>query len=267
MTTSYWLTAVNGNWDTSSDWNSDSVPGEDDAVFINASGAPYSVDSTQSNEAGSLTLVSPATLIVDTNTHFTVFGNISNAGTIELNNQGTNNTYLIINTYTVTLTGGGFLMMTDSAGNNIQGNTGGGQFGNSLINANNTIEGAGTIGGDGLAIDNQAVIDATGSNNALIIDTQFNGNPNSSQPGTIDNTGTLEATGSGGLQIQDTAVNNVGGLIYADGGNVDLQDAFITGGTLETSNGGSIDVVDGSSTLDGTGGNIVDNTGTVDVEY
>jgi hypothetical protein len=100
------------------------------------------------------------------------------------------------------------------------------------------------------------VIDSSGGN-ALIVDT-----PNAA----VANTGTLEATAAGGLLIQNIAVDNAGGVISADGGNVNLQSATITGGTLETSNGGVINAINNASTLDGTNDNTVDNTGTVAVD-
>ena len=55
-------------------------------------------------------------------------------------------------------------------------------------------------------------------------------------PSNVTNTGTIEATGGGTLVLSDTTVTNAGGTIEAFGtrASVQLSDATITGGTLET---------------------------------
>src|SRR5580704_10802701 len=146
-----WKNPINGNWNTAADWSTNSVPGGSDDVVIDATGNIYSVDSTQNNAAGTLTIGGDATLIIDDNTSFTINGNISNAGTITLNNQGGNNTYLVING-AVTVSGGGIISLSDNPQNHIQGNGGS----DLLTNVGNTIEGAGFIGGNGLVLANEA---------------------------------------------------------------------------------------------------------------
>jgi len=207
-----------------------------------------------------ITIASAATVQVDDNQHLLLQGAIDNAGTIALASGGNNGTYLEINAnggLGATLSGGGLVTMSDSAANIIQGRDGGNAGTDLLTNLNNSIEGAGRIGDNGLGLVNDGLIDATGVNNALIIDFQ-----NSS----IVNAGTLEATAVGGLLIRSTTINNVGGAIKAAGGNVDLQSATISGGTLEASNGGIFHAVNNASTLDGTGGHTITIAGTATVQ-
>jgi hypothetical protein len=88
-------------------------------VPITSTGASYSVESTQNNAAGAL--VSNATLVIDNDTTFTINGDISNTGTVQLNGAG-NSTILQISG-SVTLSGGGAVTLTDSSNNIIQGGT------------------------------------------------------------------------------------------------------------------------------------------------
>ena len=66
-----------------------------------------------------------------------------------------------------------------------------------LTNFDNTISGSGTIGGSGMVLVNDGIIDADHHNAALTLD-----------PATLTNTGTLEATNRATLVISDTTVSN-----------------------------------------------------------
>ncbi|WP_207105018.1 VCBS domain-containing protein [Tardiphaga sp. P9-11] len=74
-----------------------------------------------------------------------------------------------------------------------------------------TISGAGQLGDDQLTLINEGTIVADGSN-ALVIDTGDNA---------VINAGTLEATGTGGLDVHSDVVND--GVLWANGGNIDLE--------------------------------------------
>jgi hypothetical protein len=185
----------------------------------------------------------------------TVFGStVSNAGTIALNATG-DPTKLIISG-SVSLQGGGDTLLSDNSSNAIVSNG----TSTELINVDNTISGAGTIGDANLELINAAggVIDATGTN-ALIIAT-------GSQP--LENSGTLEATGTGGLMIDGIIGNsNSASVIEAigTGSHVDLNNnAVVTFGMLTTASGGLIDT-NGNVTLNSVGlaGNLVVNDGSV----
>ena len=93
----------------------------------------------------------------------------------------------------------------------------------------NTISGAGFIGGGSLILNNQAkgIINSTGTNNALTLDMGF---------GTATNAGLIESTGKGGLILQNGSIANSGQITVSGGGALSLNNATIndsTGGTLD----------------------------------
>ena len=185
------------------------------------------------------------------NTALTLTGAVVNNGTVALNSAGDTTSLTI--TGATTLGGRGSVTLDDSTANRIIG----GAAAATLTNGD-VILGAGTIGSATLTVVNQSagVIDATGAN-ALVLDTGAN---------TLTNAGVIEAGNpgklatTGGLTIQSTTVNNAGGLISANGGNVNLQSATIVGGTLRTAGSNVIQTVDAGSVLNG-----VTNLGTVNV--
>ena len=123
-----------------------------------------------------------------------------------------------------------------------------------MSNVNNTIAGAGTIGG--VAVVNSGTI------NANTVSTLF------LNASTI-NAGKLEATASGGTLLLGANISNTGtGTILASGSgaHVVLNGAVISGGKLQTQAGGEIDVINGllsGATI--ASGSIVDinNNGTL----
>src|ERR1700727_3398116 len=103
---------------------------------------------------------------------------------------------------------------------------------NTLVNVDNTVSGAGTIGGGAnmfLVNQTKGIINANQST-ALTVRTDAN---------IITNAGTMEGTSTGGLVLWNTAVNNAGGTIEALGASahVDLLSAYIEGGILTTATG------------------------------
>jgi len=150
------------------------------------------------NNAGTMTIGDGALLPLS--------GTINNSGLISLDSTG-GDTLLQLIQHGITLQGGGQVVLSDSDGNVISGTA----ADVTLTNVDNTISGAGQLGGGSLSLDNQGTIIATGSH-ALVIDTGANITVNS---------GTLEATGSGGLMITGALANS--GLIWANGGNVTIE--------------------------------------------
>jgi len=194
-------------------------------------------------------------LSIADSTTFEFTGAINNTGTIALNASGNGTDLAVVGT--ATLTGAGKVTLSNNSGNDITSNGAPA----TLANVNNTISGAGTIGDSNLTLINQGTINANGSL-ALVLNTGSN---------TITNSGTLEATSSGGLDI-DSNVNNAKtiealgtnakvliqgvitdtatGLILASGSGaqVDLDDATIMGGKLQTSGSTAfIETVSGST--------------------
>ena len=205
------------------------------------------------------TLNNAGSIQINDNTLLSLVGVINNTGTISeaASSKGSSSTVLRLMGDT-TLQGGGDVVMSNNASNQIFGNNGAFH----LTNVDNTIAGAGLIGGSAnMVLVNQAkgVINAN-QKTSLTVRTDAN---------IITNAGTMESTGTaalnGGLVLWNTAINNAGGTIQAVGAqaNVDLQSVYIEGGTLTTSGGGVIQTVDAGSTLDGITAGVLTNSGTV----
>jgi fibronectin-binding autotransporter adhesin len=170
-------------------------------------------------------------------------GTITNNGTFSLQSSG-NNTELVITGGNVTLTGSGNVIMSSNPGNMILAGT----SGLMLTNVNNTISGAGEIGGGtGMLFVNQASGIVNASGGTLTI----NPYDSSTTTGSTTNTGLLEATAGGVLQLENT-ITNTGGTILATGtsggmsptpSTVELNSVSITGGTLTSSSGGIIESI------------------------
>ena len=158
---------------------------------------------------------------------------------------------------TVTLSGSGTITLNaNSFGTD-------GIGGGSLLLNQSTIQGGGGIG---MTINNSStgVIDANESGAQLVF-----GRNQTKGPST--NTGLLEATSGGQLVLGSLTLNNVAGTISASGAsslvvfaNQGQGGQTITGGTLKTSGGGLI-YSGNSTTLDGTNGNTIANTGTLSI--
>src|SRR6266436_6749425 len=240
-----WNMGGNGNWSTNGDWNP--------AVFPNSSATNVCITNGTSTvtldtnaSVADLQLATGNILTTNLGTQLSVFGTqILNAGQIVLNGGGGANTLLTLDN-NVTLSGGGTVNLNVAGGGGstfIQQGVGG----LTLTNADNTIQGAGIIGNNGLALTN----DAGGTINANVSGATLTLNGG----GLIGNAGLLEGTNGGFLQIENT-VNNAGGNITANGGTVQVfASATIQGGTLNTLNGGTLGTPAGNvAFLDGSTG-------------
>ena len=116
----------------------------------------------------------------------------------------------------MTLQGGGHLVLTDDANSLIIGGSAVATF----VNVDNTISGAGQLGGGLMTLANSGTIIADGTH-VLEINTGATA---------ISNSGLLEATGGGGLVI-DSALSN-SGSIWANGGNIILHGDVAGGGPI-----------------------------------
>ena len=167
---------------------------------------------------------------------------IDNSGTIELNSTG-DATTLFFDQGFAGINGGGQITLSHSTENFISVTTSGDQ----LTNFDNTISGAGTIGGGGMVLVNDATIDADVSN-TLTLDpiTLTNTSTNTSN-------GVLEATAGGTLIISSPTVNNLGGAIIGSGTGsvVQLEGTTITDGTFTFTGGGTLEAKSGSSEISG----------------
>ncbi len=237
-TGSTWSLAASGNWNAAGNWTPSGVPNSSGTNVCIVDGSSAVSLTNLSPTVDDLTLASGNALDISTGLSLGVAGtSISNAGAITLNGGAGADGLLNIGN-NVALSGGGTLTMSVAGGGgNAFIEQSGGSF--ALTNADNTIQGDGTIGNGGLTLSNAATIDANVSGGTL----QLNGT------GNVTNTGLLEATSGGTLEINNT-VNNAGGNITAHGGTVNMQGATVQGGTLNTTGGGTMETV-GSATLDG----------------
>ena len=188
-------------------------------------------------------------------TSLSLAGNIVNSGTISVRASANGGASLRIKS-DVTLSGGGNVTFTDD-NPNVNSN-GAGLFGvtptTQLINVDNTLSGAGNIGGGGglsggqLVFINQGTVIANNPNKLLTVSTTASSTNNV-------NTGTLRANG-GTLQIQGGTFDNSGGIIEAlDGSVVQPFTVTIVGGIFQTTGTGVVRPIDngdrGFVTLDG----------------
>ncbi len=241
--TSNWIGGASGSWNVATNWSTGTIP-NGGAIACIANGAPgahvVTVDSGVS--VGGLYIDAGNTVSISANQIFEVAGTVSNSGTIILNVTTGNNVVLQMNNV-VTLTGGGTVtLLKTSSGTPILNNTNAG----ALTNVNNTIQGAGQIGNNGLILTNQVggVINANDPNgNALLINAS-----------NVTNQGLMEATATGVLQF-NVAVSNQNANIKAIGNNASVElfnGTVIRGGTL-TNSGSTFETSSSNGvTLDGS---------------
>jgi hypothetical protein len=187
MANIHWRLGINGSFETAHDWSTNTVPGANDNVAIIAPGT-YRVTVSTSHTIKSLSTTGSATLAVmsgrltitggtgtGANAGTIVVGNgaaletggtFNNTGKIELDSTG-RATALILAGH-VTLTGGGSVILSDNAHNEIVGVRPTFPFFfpfpplSTLTNVNNTISGAGIIGSN-LTLINEGRIIGDGS--------------------------------------------------------------------------------------------------------
>ena len=165
-----------------------------DASALSAANFLFDVDPVTTNTG---------TIIISDGAIMPFGGSLVNSGTIELGSTG-NETNLEILFRGVTLSGGGQVLLSDSAQNLIFG----GSADTVLTNTDNTISGAGQLGGGQMMLVNAGLILADGAN-ALVIDTGSSA---------VTNTGVMQATGAGGLVVNSALVNS--GNLWANNGDI-----------------------------------------------
>uniref|UniRef100_UPI0010F595AF beta strand repeat-containing protein n=1 Tax=Ramlibacter sp. 2FC TaxID=2502188 RepID=UPI0010F595AF len=164
------------------------------------------------------TTVNAGTMTISDGAILPLGGLVENSGTIALASTGSE-TDLQVLVESMTLRGGGQVLLSDNANNVIFGAVSSA----TLVNEDNLISGAGQIGAGQMTLVNGGTILADGSN-ALVIDTGSN---------TVANTGTLAASGAGGLVIESGLWN--AGHLWANGGNVDVRGAVSGSGSATIS--------------------------------
>ena len=269
MSIIHWIGSAGGSFGNTKNWNPQLLPGASDDALIDLSG-DYVVDATGSFGVHTLALAAGATL--DVNGSFAIAagsapggiagtidvgngsaldlgGVFALSGTVDLNAAGAA-TALVLTSSTLTLSGGGHIVLSDDAANEITGTSG-----DTLVNNGVTISGAGQIGTGELSIVNHAggLIEATGSHKLLLAV------PPNVIPGQptfqFVNAGTLKALAGSELDIQPTlgpSIQNAGGTIAAVGaGALVAIGGVVAGGKLSSSAGGHVATLGSLATLNG----------------
>jgi hypothetical protein len=180
-------------------------------------------------DTGALSLAAGASLNVGDGALAEIEGAVANAGSIDLSGK-TSATHLRILAPGASLTGGGTIVLGGPK-NRIVGAT----AATLLVNVDNTLSGAGSIGAAKLTLKNAAagVIDATGAGDLKIATTGE----------TLVNGGLMEASGGGLLIIDTTTVNNIGGTILAaTGARVEMEDVVVIGGSVASAGTGTVSI-------------------------
>src|SRR5579885_3147802 len=236
-----WIGGPSGNWSNPANWSTAAVPVSGAHVCINGAKSPVSsVTLDVSASVGGLTIDPGNSLTISDNLQFIVAGTLSNSGQITLNASG-HNTFLTFSG-SVTITGGGTinLIQTTSGGPPILNNTNNGAF----TNVDNTIQGAGQIGNNGLHITNQ-VSGVISANNASFPLTLNNN---------VTNLGTIQSSGSGTLQIAAVIANSAATVrtLSSTSSVLLLGNASIQGGIVNNAAGGTFATPTGNvGNLDG----------------
>ena len=236
-----------GNWSNGSDWTGGvpNSPTQSVCITNGTMGAPSVVNLNIDASINDLQLGTFDTLNFDPGTVLEVFGTqIINAGQINVNSGGGQNAVLEL-ANNVTLSGNGTLTLANSGmgGTAIIYQASGGL----TLTNQSTIQGAGTIGFNGLSLINQGVVDANTSGQTLELVSMTNG---------VNNAGGLLAASNGGILLMDGITVAGGGTITASsGGTVQLiGNTDIQGGTLNN-NGGTLGTPNGNAAfLDGSTG-------------
>ena len=266
----YWETPTSNLFDTAN-WSGGSTPGANDIIALTIAGT-YTVTSNTNHTVLGVTTGANATLSIGHDSTFTategtatganagtitildgstlqIGGIVDNTGLINLSGNTTQTKLVAISN--TTFEGGGRIQMTDNVNNffTVLPST------NIITNVDNNISGAGTITAEIFNNDKLGVINATGTNNRLVINNTD-----------VINSGLIEATGAAGLQLSGgSCIANKGGIIEAENGSAIDLESFneIEGGTLK----GNIDVFSNDgAVLDGISAGTLSNQGAVAIE-
>jgi hypothetical protein len=238
---STWNGGASGTWNTAGNWNPSSVPNSSTTDVI-IDGNPLNDATVSLNLNASvrdLTIDTGDQLRINNSQQLSIFGQLSNNGLIFVNPTAGASPTTFHAGDDLSLTGTGTLRLGN---NNTLAQVTAAADKTITQQAGHTIDGAGNISA---ALINQGTVRADvsvtpGSANVLQLLTS-----------NMTNTGLFEAAADSTLNINGIAVTNTGGIIRADGANSVVQlssNAGIVGGTLQTTNGGLINVVSGGGT-------------------
>ena len=281
MAVFHWLGGHSANFADALNWNPQQEPGAGDDALIDLAGtfsvlangaftvnrlalashAALSVNGSFAIAAGSAPGGIAGTVTVGNSSALDLGGVVALSGTISING-GAAATALVLTSDTLTLSGGGQVVLSDSAANSITGTSG-----DTLVNAGVTIRGAGTIGAGEISVINQAggVIEASGTHKLVLSVPAdiFPGQPLFQ----LINAGALEALAGSELDIEPglgPTIQNVGGTIAAVGAAAVVAfGGVVSGGRLTSSGGGRIVTLGSLAALDGLAQHPITNAGTL----
>lgn len=251
-----------GNWNVPGNWSGGAVPDNGTSTWsVNVDNGQTASSSATLNISVTIDklTVSPGDLLhIGNQRYLTVVagtnaGTITNRGSISVD-ADSSNSGLKVSGGDVTLTGSGTVTLADATTSRIIGVT---AATDRLINENNIIQGAGTIGANAMGLINRGTIRANGTQTLTISPSALN----------VVNRGTMTATDGGTLKLGAGTYSNfegsTPGTIRADGGTLTINGA-VTGGTVSALAGGRINVDGGTvtgGTLTGVSGGTISVTG------
>jgi hypothetical protein len=219
-----WATALDGNWNVPANWNPVMVPGLSDSVTLGLAG-PYTVSVTADHSAGSIAITNPnAVLDVMGFRTLSLFGSLSNAGTIRVNPTGVGATTSLHFAAAGTLSGPGSVVLPFN-GSLSDLSTGAGVV--MTQSAGHTIEGRGRVTAG-------MINNGTVSANVATAAMEISGADKT-------NNAVMEAVNGATLTVSGvTILQGVNGVLVADGANsfVNIGSATVSGGTVQGINGG-----------------------------
>jgi len=235
-TSASWLSAVDGFWNQSMNWDTMLVPGSNDHVILGLFDS-YNVIVSGFESADSLSIENAnAQLTINNAQSLSLFGNIENEGMVLVNSVAGNSSTSLFFEETASVTGSGKVVLNGFGPRaRIASETG--MF--LTQGALHTIEGNGQI-------ESELVNDGVVSANVIANKLSLLDNPKT-------NNSVMRAINGGVLDISGiTLTQGPFGVISADGldSEVQLTGCTVVGGSFAGSNGGDISVTN-ASTLDG----------------
>ena len=211
-------------------------------AFAVAAGESLAVTGAAASDVSGASFANAGTVSLGDGSDLRVQGTVTNRGVILLAGA-TAATTLAIGGAGATLMGGGQVTLSDSVYGAITSAPGSAA---TLVNLDNTIDGAGTIGADGAA--NGASLTFANGASGLVQATGYNALVLNAAGASIRNSGTLAASGVGGLTIEGGTLAGTGGVLLAGAGaEVTISGATASGQALDTATGGTIALANAST--------------------
>jgi hypothetical protein len=191
------------------------------------------VESAASGNGTLINVTNSGHYVVRNFSNLNLTGTINNLGSISISSTGSLSDIELTGGSTITLTGGGLVNMATATGR-FQGS-------GTLDNVNNTIHGQGSIGSNGIAVNNAGTISADIAAATLTIDVSSGG---------MTNSGRVLSENGGVLVLSGSPVTNTGTFHASNGSTISLASSTISGGTISTSGTGIIETAaSGNGTL------------------